>query len=161
MRQKREKCLDKSLDEQESIKKIKLVVSPLNPINFYPGFPHIAEKIFQKLDNNTLQTSREVAKIWQSSIDNTDVLRNKIFKRERSDEFFRLSCINGHSKTTELLLKNYQKLKIDLNATCGISGNYIRFGKTAFQWACWNGHLKIGMLNFYFNFTTRRQLKYG
>ena len=150
MGQKREKCLDKSLNEQESIKKIKLVVSPINPINFYPGFPHIAEKIFQKLDNNTLQTSREVAKIWQSSIDNTDALRNKIFKRERSDEFFRLSCINGHSKTTELLLKNYQKLKIDLNATCGISGNYIRFGKTSFQWACWNDHLNIGMSNFKF-----------
>ena len=148
MIQTREKCLDQSLDEQDGSKKIKLEVSPLNPINFYPGFPHIAEKILQKLDNNSLQTSREVAKIWQSSIDNTDVLRNKIFKRERSDEFFRLSCINGHLKTTELLLKKYLELKIDLNATCGISGNYIRFGKTAFQWACWNGHLNIGMSNF-------------
>ena len=43
-------------------KNIKIEVPPLNPMVFYPGFPHIAEKIFDQLDKGSLRSCREVSK---------------------------------------------------------------------------------------------------
>ena len=37
-------------------KKIKIEVPSLNPMVFYPGFPHIAEKIFDQLDKGSLRS---------------------------------------------------------------------------------------------------------
>ena len=45
-------------------KKIKIKVPPLNPLIFYPGFPHVAEKIFDQLDKGSLRSCREVSKSW-------------------------------------------------------------------------------------------------
>ena len=44
--------------------KVKIEVPSLNPMVFYPGFPHIAEKIFDQLDKRSLRSCREVSKSW-------------------------------------------------------------------------------------------------
>ena len=45
-------------------KKIKIEMPPLNPMVFYPGFPHIAEEIIDQLDKGSLRSCREVSKSW-------------------------------------------------------------------------------------------------
>ena len=42
----------------------------LNPLVFYPRFPHIPELIFEQLDDESLTDCREVSKSWQKCIDN-------------------------------------------------------------------------------------------
>ena len=151
MKQKRKNCREESLNEQDNIKKIKLDFSALNPMVFYPGFPHIAEKIFKKLDNKSLKNCREVAKTWQNCIDNRGILWNKIVKREFRNKLFHLACINGNSKIAEILLKSYLVIKFDPNAISGINGEYNNWDipwRTPFQWASWNGHSNIGKPNF-------------
>ena len=46
----------------------------LNPMNFYPRFQHVTEKIFQNLDMITLKNCRQVAKSWQNCIDIQNIL---------------------------------------------------------------------------------------
>ena len=41
----------------------------LNPLVFYPRFPHIVENIFKQLDKKSLSNCKEVAKSWQTPID--------------------------------------------------------------------------------------------
>ena len=36
----------------------------LNPMLFYPAFPHIAEKIFEKVDKNCLKTLRHLSQLF-------------------------------------------------------------------------------------------------
>ena len=36
----------------------------LNPMVFYPAFPHIVERIFDQLDRGSLGSCREVSKSW-------------------------------------------------------------------------------------------------
>ena len=150
MKETRENCLDESSNEQEDMNEIKLDATPLNPMVFYSRFQHITEKIFKKSDKNSLKNFREVARIWQKSIDNQDILWNKIVKKENRNESFRLACIVGHSKIAEMLMNKHSNPKIDFNAICGISGQYEKYGdgRTAFQWACWNDHPNIGKSTF-------------
>ena len=75
-------------------KKVKLL--PLNPMIFYARFPHITEKIFQNLDEDSLKSSRLVSKSWQNCIDNQNILWKKILKDEDAERAFQLACTSGH-----------------------------------------------------------------
>ena len=41
----------------------------LNPMEFFPRFRHITEKVFEQLDNINIIKCREVSKYWQECID--------------------------------------------------------------------------------------------
>ena len=45
-------------------KRVKIEIQPLNPMVFYPGFPHITEQIFDRLDKVSLKSCRKVSKSW-------------------------------------------------------------------------------------------------
>ena len=60
-KQDRKRSVDNSL-AGASKKRVKIEIQPLNPMVFYPGFPHIAEKIFDQLDRGCLRNCREVSK---------------------------------------------------------------------------------------------------
>ena len=60
-RQTMKRTLHDALDSVGNTK-IKIEMPPLNPVVFYPGFPHIAEKIFDQLDKGSLRSCREVSK---------------------------------------------------------------------------------------------------
>ena len=60
-RQTMKRTLNDSSDVDGN-KKIKIEVPSLNPMVFYPEFPHIAEKIFDQLDKGSLRSCREVSK---------------------------------------------------------------------------------------------------
>ena len=62
-RQTMKRTLNDALDSVGNTK-IKIEMPPLNPVVFYPGFPHIAEKIFDQLDKGSLRSCREVSKSW-------------------------------------------------------------------------------------------------
>ena len=62
-RQTMKRTLNDALDSVGNTN-IKIEMPPLNPVVFYPGFPHIAEKIFDQLDKRSLRSCREVSKSW-------------------------------------------------------------------------------------------------
>ena len=41
----------------------------INPFEFYSRFPHIAEQVFEQMDNKSLVNCREVSKTWMKFID--------------------------------------------------------------------------------------------
>ena len=88
----------------------------LNPIGFYPGFPQIAEQIFDHMDKRSLKTSRFLSKSWQEYIDDQNLLWKKIIEYEDPKEAFQTACFEGHSKMAEFLILNSAKFNIDLNA---------------------------------------------
>ena len=96
-------------------KKQRMEVPLLNPMIFYPRFPHITECIFEKMNKPSLKISREVSKTWQSYIDCRNLLWNKILKEEGVDDAFISACQTGHIKMTKMLLQNPMKFPIDLN----------------------------------------------
>ena len=114
----------------------KMELTLLNPMVFYPRFPHIPEQIFKYLDNQSLKNCRVVSKSWQECIDDRDILWNKVFKNKDCNKTFQLSCQNGLSKIVEFLMKKSIEFKIDLNA----KGKH---DKTVFHWACKYGHFKV------------------
>ena len=59
-------------------------MTPLNPMAFYTGFPHIAEQIFVQMNKNDLRNFRKVSKSCQNCIDNKNILWNKIVKDQDS-----------------------------------------------------------------------------
>ena len=136
-------------------------------------FPHLAEQIFQLLNNEDLAKSREVEKLWQKFIDErnypwlrivniptvlhykdtymhlaaqcgqTDMFEIILDKEENKNEKkcngetpFLVACRKGHMNIALILLKKYDKLKIDFNVKDNDS-------RTAFHLACLNGHLEI------------------
>ena len=113
-------------------------MSNLNPMVFYPGFPHIAEQIFEHLDNKSIKNCRKVSKSWQNCIDNRNILWNKIVNDEDGNKAFQLACKIGHSKIAGMLMNKSIELNIDLNAKVEKWN-----GMTAFHWACRNGKTGI------------------
>ena len=89
---KRQKDKKRSLEDDSSkevgVKKMKVEVSPLNPV----AFPHIAEKIFDQLDKESLRSCREVSKSWLNSIDKRNCLWKEILKNEGGEKVFLLLC---------------------------------------------------------------------
>ena len=45
----------------------------LNQMIFYPGFPHIAEQIFQNMDKDCLKNCRLLSKSWLEYIDDQNL----------------------------------------------------------------------------------------
>ena len=74
----KKRSLDNDSSDEVVNKDMKIEVIPLNPVVFYPAFPHIAEKIFDQLDKESLRSCREVSKSWLDSIDNRNLLWNEI-----------------------------------------------------------------------------------
>ena len=131
-KQDRKRSVDNSL-AGASKKRVKIEIQPLNPMVFYPGFPHIAEKIFDQLDRGCLRNCREVSKSWLESIDNRNLLWNEILKDEGGNKVFQFACKKGHSKMLQMLFQNSAKFSIDFNARD-------QDKMTAFHWACMKGH---------------------
>ena len=75
-----------------------LKAQPLNPMIFYTRFSHITEQIFAHLDKKSLSNCREVAKSWQESIDNRNILWLAVVNKIGAEEAFQLACKSGHSK---------------------------------------------------------------
>ena len=47
----------------------KKIIKPLNPLFFYPQFPHIPEQIFKNLDKESIRNCRKVSKSMKEAID--------------------------------------------------------------------------------------------
>ena len=121
------------MEAQEIHKEVPL----LNPMAFYPGFPHIAEQIFKQMNKESIRKCRLLSKSWQECIDNQDLLWIKIIEDEDStNKAFQSAYKNGHSKMVEFLIQKSVKFNINLNAK-GV------YSWTAFQFACKEGHSKI------------------
>ena len=93
----------------------------LNPMAFYPRFPHIAEQILEKMDLEGLKIYRLLSKYWLEYIDRRNLLRKKIIEKELDpNKAFRkwllLSPYIDTQKMIEFLIKNSIKYNIDLNA---------------------------------------------
>ena len=132
----KKRSLDDESSDEVGNKNIKIDVTPLNPVVFYPAFPHIAEKIFDKLGKKSLRSCREVSKSWLDSIDNRNLLWNEILKNEDGNKAFQLACKNGHAKMLGIIFKKSTEFNIDFNAKDF-------FQRTAFHCACKNDLLKI------------------
>ena len=145
----------------------------LNPFRFYQRFPHITEKIFQKLDNKSLTNCREVSKSWKEYIDNKNLSWIRIVHipkiLQNGEDYLHLAAKTGQSDMFDLILasesdKNKRNkfghtplLLICRNGHSKIVENLVnnydelnidfgiktRFGVTAFHSACTNGHLEI------------------
>ena len=104
-------------------------VPPLNPMVFCPRFLHIAEQIFEHLDNKSLKNCREVAKSWQECIDDRNILWIRIVEAKGGNAAFQSACRNGHSKIAEMLMQNSAEFHIYLNVKD-------EYGWTAFHFGC-------------------------
>ena len=131
----KERPLDKDPSKEVGNKEIKIAITPLNPMVFYPVFTHITEKIFDQLEEGSLRNCREVSKSWLEVIDNRNLLWNKIVKAEGANEAFQFACIIGHTKMLEMLFHKPAKFNIDYNA-----GEH---GFNAFYHACHSGQSKV------------------
>ena len=108
----------------------------LDPMVFYARFPHISEKIFEKLNINSLKKCREVSKSWEESIDNKNIIWKRVVKNKDINKIFQSACNEDHVKLAKMLVENPAKYNIDLNSKD-------ESGKTAFHWVCKKGHSKI------------------
>ena len=95
-------------------------------------FPHIAEQIFEYLDDKSLVKCREVVKSWQEFIDNRNLPWKRIVKIEKyfldGNSFLHVAIQTGQSKKFKELIQGEK----DKNPT-----NYDRF--TPFYIACQKG----------------------
>ena len=137
-KQDRKRSLDDSSDGAGK-KWVKIEIQPLNPMVFYPGFPHIAEKIFDQLDRGSLGSCRELSKLWLEGIDNRNLLWSEIVKEEGSNKAFQFACKNGNAKMLEMLFQKPTEFKIDFNAKNSRK-------QTAFHHVCKNGNSKIAKM---------------
>ena len=146
MNEKRNQTSGKTLKKSKgalSKKRNKMKMPLLNPMVFFPRFPHITDQIIDKLEKNSLKNCREVSKPWQNYVDHRNLLWNKIVEEKGGQTAFRLACENGHIKMAEMLLQNPAKFIIDLNAKT----NKKKCSKmTGFHFACKNGHSEIAEL---------------
>ena len=60
--------------------------APVNPLVFHSGFQHVTEKIFQKLDKESLKSCRLISKSWKDSIAERNILWMKIIEDEEDLE---------------------------------------------------------------------------
>ena len=132
-------------------------------------FPHLPEQIFQKLDNETLFKSREVARSWQNLADKRNYPWLRIVNiptiLQNRNIYFHLAVETGQIETFKTAfsaekdknIKNqYSATSFQLACTNGcfvivqflLKNTDLEFmikekeihGKTAFVLACQNGH---------------------
>ena len=99
-------------------------------------FPHLPEQIFQKLDNESLLKSREVAKSWQNIIDG----RNYPWLR-----IVNIPTILKNGYTYLHLAAKTGQIEAYKEAFIGEEAKNIKtkFGETSFLLACKNGRIQI------------------
>ena len=99
-------------------------------------FPHLAEQIFQKLDNEGLAKSREVKQVWQTFIDQRDYswlrIVNIPYVLPKGNTFCHLAAEHGQIDVFEMLL----------NEDNNTDPENI-FGETPFVFACSKGRMNI------------------
>ena len=115
-------------------------------------FLHLAEQIFENLDDASLLRSRVVARTWKGFIDYKDYPLTRIQKmvadlRENCKDDgslpwlsfktpLQLACGKGQVNLAKAIMTNSARLGIELNAK-----NWV--GRTAFHLACYNGHSNV------------------
>ena len=116
-------------------------------------FLHLAEQIFENLDDASLLRSRVVARTWKGFIDYKDYPWTRIqnivadLKKDCVDDRslawnltfanpFQLACGKGQVHLAKVIMINSARLGIELNAKNS-------YGLTAFHWACINGHSDV------------------
>ena len=99
-------------------------------------FPHLAEKIFQKLDNEGLAKSREVKQVWQTFIDQRDYSWLRIVNipnvLPKGNTFCHLAAKHGQIDVFEMLLNEDDNIDQKND-----------WDETPFIIACSKGHLNI------------------
>ena len=102
-------------------------------------FPHLAEQIFQKLDNGGLAKSREVEYVWQKFIDERDYPWLRIVNiptvLKRAKTYLHLAAERGQIDAFEMILNedDNKDPKTD-------------WGRTPFLIACLEGHINIASI---------------
>ena len=92
---------ESNMEVEETNTELKL----LNPMAFYPGFPHVAEQIFKEMNKKSLKSCRLLSKSWQEHIDDHSLLWKKIMENEDPNRAFQSACKIGHSKMAEFLVQ--------------------------------------------------------
>ena len=85
-------------------------------------FPHIAEQIFEKLDNKPLVDCRKVGRSWHKLIDDKNYPWLRIVNipsiPQTSDTFLHVAARTGQAKIFDIILdENFQDL--NLQNVCG------------------------------------------
>ena len=113
--------------------------SYLSPLVFSSGFPHIAEQIFEQLDNKSLMNCREVSTSWQNCIG---------FKKSW-DRIVKIPIIlRGDKKTYTYFhvaarIKQHEIFKSILGSEEDKNPLMNQYGETLFHKVCENGGFKI------------------
>ena len=102
-------------------------------------FPHLPEQILQKLDDESIFKSREVARPWQNLIDGRNYTWLRIVNipsiLQDGNKYLHLAAETGRIEEFKLAFSEEQDKNI-IND----------YGETSFHLACKNGHLKIVQL---------------
>ena len=110
-------------------------MKPINPMAFYPGFPHIAEKIFGHMDEKTLGNCREVAKSWLNCIEDKNIFWEKAINEKKYNQILRWCCEFCHSGIFEIIIQRARKFNWNRKLT-------------NFELNCKNGHSKVAEIIF-------------
>ena len=103
-------------------------------------FPHLAQQIFQILNNQGLSKCREGDRLWRTFIDKRNYPWIRIVNiptiLQLGKTYLHLAVRNGQIDMVETIMKNLGELAIDLNAKDLL-------GSTAFHLTCVFGKVKI------------------
>jgi len=102
-------------------------------------FPHVAEQIFQQLDNEGLAKSREVEKLWKKFIDERNypwlrIVNIPTILQDR-DTYMHLAAQYGQTDMFEIILDEEENKNAKNHD-----------GETPFLVACSKGHLNIALM---------------
>ena len=110
----------------------------------FQRFSHLAEEIFQNLNNEGLAKCREVCRFWQSFIDNRNYPWIRIVNiptiLPHGWTYLHLAVRNGQIDMVEKIMRNSVEFEIDMKAKDSV------LGLTAFHHACALGKVEIAEL---------------
>ena len=110
----------------------------------FQRFSHLAEQIFQNLNNEGLVKCREGGRFWQNFIDERNYPWIRIVNiptiLPHGWTYLHLAVRNGQIDMVEKIMRNSVEFEIDLNAKDSV------LGLTAFHHACALGKVEIAEL---------------